>query len=113
MSIYRGWPIVNIDIEKPVMIDTRFKIGNKVKIVRPGGQYSTYTAMAEKMNLDNYENGYMINEKGLIGTVVGIKKHHTCRDIVVGIRLSNGRDIIMTCDAIKLLDIIPSDMFKL
>ena len=85
-----------------------FKIGDTVRVVDKGEQYSSYSEMATLMKLQNWDCSYEVR-KGDIGEVVAIRKH-TAWDhaawggtICVGIRVkSTGRDHIIGSDGLEL-----------
>lgn len=90
-------------------METKLKIGDRVKITDGGCIYTTYEEMAEKMNLTKWErnpnfSSYSCN--GKIGVIVSIQKciHHD--NILAGVDLGEC-EIIINIDGLELLSDIP------
>ena len=90
-------------------METKLKIGDKVKITNGGCIYTTYEEMAEKMNLTKWErnpnfSSYSCN--GKTGVIVSIQKciHHD--NILAGVDLGE-YEIIINLEGLELLSDIP------
>lgn len=67
----------------------------RVRIVSQGLIYSTYRAMAEKMQLRNFEFGHEVRN-GQTGKILGSEFHHTNGSKLYAVRMDDTqRDIII------------------
>lgn len=79
-----------------------FKIGDTVRVVDKGEQYSSYSEMATLMKLTNWQNYDDLN-KGDIGEVVAIRGHEIHNNtICIGIKIK-GQDYIINPDGLELV----------
>lgn len=86
---------------KPV--NSRFNIGDIVKVINSGKQYSSYEQMAELMNLPNWDTKHSIRNNE-IGEVVAIRNHATWNEtICVGI-VVKGKNYIIDSIGLKLIE---------
>ena len=82
------------------MINSKFKIGDSVRIKHSGKIYSTYPEMYVKLGFKDKEvNDYYTCAK--IGTVFGISEHLTFReDILVAVRDEDGNEYLIHQDGL-------------
>jgi transcription antitermination factor NusG len=70
-----------------------FKIGDTVKVIDSGGNYSTYEAWAKEHKLNLYKSGFL--KEDLIGEVVAIGEHTSMGyKTLIGILIDNQHYII-------------------
>jgi hypothetical protein len=86
-------------------METKLKIGDKVRITDDGSIYSTYEEMADIMGLTKWKSSYGVN--GMTGVIVSIKEHTThYNKILVGVDLGEC-EIIINLKGLELLNDIP------
>ena len=90
-------------------METKLKIGDKVKITDGGCIYTTYEEMAEKLNLTKWErnpnfSSYSCN--GKTGVIVSIQKCIYHDNILAGVDLGE-YEIIINFEGLKLINDIP------
>jgi len=87
------------------MIQSKFKIGDKVKVTDPNWIYLSYEEMAGIMDLKNWQS-YKSIKRGSVGTVINIKMHQSdISNITIGIRLEDETEYIMDEKGLKLVPI--------
>ena len=87
------------------MIQSKFKIGDKVKVTDPDWIYLSYGEMAGIMDLKNWQS-YKSIKRGSVGTVINIKMHQSdISNITIGIRLEDKTEYIMDEKGLKLVPI--------
>ena len=87
------------------MIQSKFKIGDKVKVTDPNWIYLSYDEMAGIMDLKNWQS-YKSIKRGSVGTVINIKIHQSdISNITIGIRLEDETEYIMDEKGLKLVPI--------
>jgi len=87
------------------MIQSKFKIGDKVKVTDPNWIYLSYEEMAGIMDLKNWQP-YKSIKRGSVGTVINIKMHQSdISNITIGIRLEDETEYIMDEKGLKLVPI--------
>jgi len=84
-------------------METKLKIGDRIKITDSGDIYSTYEEMAG-MGLTKWRPDY--GENGMTGVIVSIKEHTGCDKVLVGVDLGEC-EIIIGLEALELLIDIP------
>jgi len=96
------------------MIQSKFKIGDKVKVTDSGCIYSYYDEMAGMMDLKNWQPGKGI-KNGSVATVIQIERHpEDLSTILIGIRLEDGTEHIISEEGLELLtEIKPSDTIQI
>lgn len=82
-------------------METKFKIGDKVKVIDRGECYGHYDAMADQMGLKNWKVGNNLSD-GDEGIIVAIEKHRDLGKIIYGM-YTNGREYIMNADGLELV----------
>jgi hypothetical protein len=85
-------------------METKLKIGDKVRITDSGRMYSAYEEMAGIMGLTKWRPDYGAND--MTGVIVSIKKHTTFDKILAGVDLGY-HEIIINLEALELLIDIP------
>lgn len=87
-------------------MNTRYKIGDTVKIVAFGYHYPDYIDMAVQMRLTCWKEGAYENEelrkKGTIGIIIAIKPHDRTGESLYGIEIKNQPDLIIGENGIEL-----------
>ena len=87
------------------MIQSKFKIGDKVKVIDPNWIYLSYDEMVGIMDLKNWQS-YKSIKRGSVGTVINIKMHQSdTSNITIGIRLEDETEYIMDEKGLKLVPI--------
>jgi hypothetical protein len=87
------------------MIQSKFKIRDKVKVTDPDWIYLSYDEMAGIMDLKNWQS-YKSIKRGSVGTVINIKMHQSdISNIIIGIRLEDETEYIMDEKGLKLIPI--------
>jgi hypothetical protein len=86
------------------MAESKFKIGDKVKVTNVGGVFSTYQEMAEIMDLKNWnENERPKNNS--IAYIVNVQQHPSFNETVIyGIESEDGKDYIMSEYALQKVE---------
>ena len=82
-------------------METKFKIGDKVKVIDSDNCYGHYDAMADQMGLKNWKVGNNLSD-GDEGMIVAIEKHPDLGKIIYGM-YTNGREYIMNVDGLELV----------
>jgi len=85
-------------------METKLKIGDRVRITNDGSIYSTYEEMAGIMGLSKWKSCGAAN--GMTGVIVSIKEHTGCDNILAGVDLGEC-EIIINLKALELLNDIP------
>jgi len=85
-------------------METKLKIGDKVKITNGGNIYSTYEEMVDIMGLTKWMNNY--GENDMTGVIVSIKNHTEFHAILAGVDLGN-HEIIINIEGLELISDIP------
>ena len=84
-------------------MNTKFKIGDKVKITNCGECYRSYDDMAHKMGLKNWRTGNNLTN-GDEGMIVAIEQHPRNSDTLCGVDV-NGREYIMSVNGLELVEL--------
>lgn len=84
---------------------SKFKIGDKVKVVDAGRTYTTYNAWAKKHGLTNYAGRPRdcMTYNGLIGVIVAVVHSATERGYLIGIRAEDGKEYIVEDCGLELV----------
>jgi hypothetical protein len=65
--------------------ETKFKVGDKVKITNPGRTYSTYDTMFRKLKFNNTEKNPSWRE-GTIGVIFAMDNHESSKELLLAVR---------------------------
>ncbi len=65
--------------------ETKFKVGDKVKITNPGRTYSTYDRMFRKLKFNNTEKNPSWRE-GTIGVIFAMDNHESSKELLLAVR---------------------------
>ena len=86
------------------MTQSKFKIGDKVKVTKLGHIYTSYSDMAIIMgfNIWDWDRGGELLY-GDTGTVINIQKHPTLENVLIGIRTKNGKEYIIDENGLELV----------
>jgi len=79
---------------------TKFKVGDKVRVVDSGKTYTTYVAMFEKMGFNNTESNSFF-QQGLIATVFAIDVHEDNELPLLGIQAANGTQCLISVNGVE------------
>jgi len=74
---------------------TKFFIGDTVKVINNGANYTTYQEWADKHGMAKYIDKCHCPNKGTIATVVAIGSHLRDNAILTGIRTESGQEYIL------------------
>jgi len=74
---------------------TKFNIGDKVKVINNGTNYTMYQEWADKHGMAKYIDKCHCPNKGTIATVVAIGSHLGGNAILTGIRTESGQEYIL------------------
>jgi hypothetical protein len=96
------------------MIQSKFKIGDKVKIINLNKVYPTYKEMVGIMDLKNWQPNKGV-KNGSVATIINIEIHREDLHIMLnGIRLEDETEYIISEDGLELLtDIKPLNIIKM
>jgi len=83
------------------MTQSKFKIGDKVKVTDPGYIYSSYDEMAGIMDLKNWQPNKGV-KNGSVATVIQIERHPEDLSILIGIRLEDETEHIISEKGLEL-----------
>lgn len=84
------------------MVDTKFKVGDIVKITSKGGAYTSYSYMFRKMGFRDKDRNSLPRTTGtLIGQVFAVDLHQVSHLELVAIVLEGGVEVLMSADAIE------------
>jgi hypothetical protein len=86
-------------------METKLKIGDRVKITDSGRIYSTYEEMANLMGLTKWMPSYGATND-MTGVIVSIKNHISCGNVLAGVDLGD-HEIIIDLEGLELLIDIP------
>ena len=82
------------------MKQSKFKFGDRVKVTDSRCIYLLYDEMAGIMDMKNWEpNKYITN--GSVATVINIQKHPTLENVLIGIRIDDGKEYIIGEDGLE------------
>ena len=90
------------------MIQSKFKIGDKVMVINVRECYRYYDEMAKLMGLTNW-NEDVIPDKNSEAIIINIEQHPEQNTLVIGIRTKDGKEYIFSETGIKLLEPSKSD----
>ena len=90
------------------MIQSKFKIGDKVMVINVRECYRYYDVMAELMGLTNW-NEDVSPDKNSEAIIINIEQHPEQNTLVIGIRTKDGKEYIISETGIKLLEPSKSD----
>ena len=90
------------------MIQSKFKIGDKVMVINVRDCYRYYDVMAELMGLTNW-NEDVIPDKNSKAIIINIEQHPEQNTLVIGIKTKDGKEYMMGEEGIKLLKPSKSD----
>ena len=90
------------------MIQSKFKIGDKVMVINVRECYRYYDVMAELMGLTNW-NEDVSPDKNSEAIIINIEQHPEQNTLVIGIRTKDGKEYIFSETGIKLLEPSKSD----
>lgn len=86
------------------MAESKFKIGDKVKVTNVGGVFSTYQEMAQIMDLKNWNEGNSPKNKS-IALIVNVQQHPCFTEkTIYGIESEDGKDYIMSEYALQKVE---------
>jgi hypothetical protein len=85
------------------MTQSKFKIGDKVKVTSPGHIYTSYSDMAIIMGFTNWDREENELLRGNVGTVINIQKHPTLENVLIGIRIDDGKEYIIDENGLELV----------
>jgi hypothetical protein len=93
------------------MSNFEFKVDDRVIVSNPGQLYDTFWSMRRAWNFDCGDNdlGSFTADRGDEGVVVNRGYHYTHGNIIYGVRLDNGTEIIIGHDGITKA---PEDQLK-
>ena len=94
------------------MIQSKFKIGDKVMVINVRECYRYYDDMAELMGLTNWNEDVSPN-KNSEAIIINIEQHPELNTLVIGIRTKDGKEYIISETGIKLLEPSKSDIKQL
>lgn len=87
-----------------IMAESKFKIGDKVKVTNVGGVFSTYQEMAQIMDLKNWNEGNSPKNKS-IALIVNVQQHPCFTEkTIYGIKTEDGKDYIMSEYALQKVE---------
>lgn len=85
---------------------TKFNIGDKVKVVNKGKNYSTYQTWADAYGLKNYKSKeFRSPDNGTTATIIVKAKHLNGGKMLVGIRTKKGDEYIIEDKGLKLISL--------
>lgn len=95
------------------MTQSRFKIGDKVKVTDSGCIYPAYSDMARIMGITNWGKGSELL-CGDTGTVINIQEHLALQHVLIGIRTDEGKEHIIGEDGLESVkETKTSDVIKI
>ena len=94
------------------MIQSKFKIGDKVMVINVRECYRYYDEMAKLMGLTNW-NEDVIPDKNSEAIIINIEQHPEQNTLVIGIRTKDGKQYIMGENSLILLEPSKSDIKQL
>jgi hypothetical protein len=87
-----------------IMAESKFKIGDKVKVTNVGGVFSTYQEMAQIMDLKNWNENERPKNKS-IALIVNVQQHPCFTEkTIYGIKTKDGKDYIMSEYALQKVE---------
>ena len=91
---------------------TKFKVGDKVRVVDSGKTYTTYVAMFEKMGFNNTESNSFF-QQGLIATVFAVAEHEDDGLTLLGLQAANGTQCLISSEGVIMVGttLTPEDKF--
>ena len=90
------------------MIQSKFKIGDKVMVINVRDCYRYYVDIAELMCLTNWNEGAS-PDKNSEATIINIKQQPELNTLLIGIRTKDGKEYIMGEKGLELLESSTSD----
>lgn len=91
------------------------KVGDRVIITNRGRHYPVYETMAKILKLSNWKAHSFAYDTDLtkaFGTIVGMITNENYN--IIGVKLDNDiHEIIIGTDGVKVVEIIPEDLFLL
>ena len=96
------------------MTQSKFKIGDKVKVTNVGGVFSSYQEMAKIMDLKNWNEGNNPKNKS-IALIVNVQQHPCfIEKTIYGIESEDGKDYIIGEDGLESVkETKTSDVIKI
>ena len=92
-------------------MNNKFKIGQRVVVVDDGKTYSTYEEMAKLMGLENWKKENEL-PNGSEAVIVNVKPHISwSNEILYGIQIDNGKQVIIHEDGLELVKQLPSQWY--
>ena len=91
------------------MIQSKFKIGDKVMVINEIYCYRYYVDMAELMGLTNWNEGAIPN-KNSEAIIINIEQQPELNTLLIGIRTKDGKQYIMGENSLILLEPSKSDI---
>lgn len=78
---------------------TKFKVGDKVQVVKPGNSYTTYYKMFEKLGFkDTVQNDGF--QEGLVAEVFVVGEHLMTQEPLLGLQAKDGSQSLISAEGV-------------